>query len=595
MLSPSEYYNNQKQHFTGLLDKATKTANTISILRLWTAIGLVIIAIWAFRSGGGTHWWGAIIFLAAFLVLVRINQRLSEQCELYKLHLSVLSNELKALDGDFSAFADGAQFVDIAHPFSYDLDIFGKGSIYQMLCRAVTIDGARMLADQLSSIARSREIITGRQEVIAELGALPGLQQNFRVAGSLEPEEPKSRDRLEEWLRGDERIINNKPIIAITVLMPLISLACITWSIITGDPHPLLGLIIIVNWTLLGVLQKRIKPTISQIGNAEPFIDKTEQLLKEVAANEFKAEWLQRSARDAKSSLAHIARFKSHIKLFESRENVFLGPALNSLFLFDLYCLLRLEAWRRKHKTVLLDAMDSITSLDVYISCAVYAFNNPANIYPQVTTAGTEIKAKDLRHPLLASATAIGNDVSLGRQEQFYLLTGANMTGKSTFIRTMGVSNVLCSIGVPLPAAEVYIPILDMYTSMRITDSVQDDISYFRAELNRIKGIMDTVRASPHPFLILLDEPLRGTNSTDKQQGTRSIVETLLTFHAVGIVATHDTGLCDMEANYPGKVSNYYFESKVEQNALSFDFKLKKGGSTSNNATILMRQMGIIK
>jgi len=594
MLSPSEYYNNQKRHFTGLLDKATKTANAISTLRLWTAIGFVITAIWAFRSGGGTHWWGAILFLAAFLVLVRIHQRLSEQCELYKLHLSILNNELKALDGDFSSFADGAQFVDIAHPYSYDLDIFGKGSIYQMLCRTVTIDGARMLADRLSSIARSREIITGRQEVIAELGALPGLQQNFRVAGSLEPEEPKSRERLEEWLRGDERFINNKLIIAITILMPLVSLACITYSIIIGDANPLLGLIIIVNWTLLGVLQKRIKPTISQIGNAEPFIDKTEQLLKEVASNEFKAAWLQRSATDAKSSLAHIARFKSHIKLFESRDNVFLGPALNSLFLFDLYCLLRLEAWRRKHKTVLLDAMDSITSLDVYISCAVYAFNNPANIYPQVTTAGTEIKAKDLRHPLLASATAIGNDVSLGRQEQFYLLTGANMTGKSTFIRTVGVSNVLCSIGVPLPAAEVSMPILDMYTSMRITDSVQDDISYFRAELNRIKGIMDTVRASPHPFLILLDEPLRGTNSTDKQQGTRSIVETLLTFHAVGIVATHDTGLCDMESNYPGKVSNYYFESKVEQNALSFDFKLRKGGSTSNNATILMRQMGII-
>lgn len=594
MLSPSAYYNQQKQHFTGLLNKATKTANTISTLRLWTAIGFVIIAIWAFRSGGGAHWWVAIVFLVAFLVLIRIHHHLSAQCELYKLHLSILNNELRAIDGDFSAFADGGQFVDIAHPYSFDLDIFGKGSIYQMLCRTVTIDGARMLADRLSTIAPSKDTIIGRQEVIAELGTLPGLQQNFRVAGSLEPEEPNSRARLEEWLRGDERFINNKLIIAITVIMPLISLACIAYSVITGDPHPLLGLIIVVNWTLLGVLQKRIKPTISQIGNAEPFIDKTEQLLKEVASNEFKAPWLQRSAADAKSSLKHIARFKSHIKLFESRENVFLGPALNSLFLFDLYCLLRLEAWRRKHKTVLLDAMDSITSLDVYTSCAVYAFNNPANIYPQVTTAGTEIKAEDLRHPLLASATAIGNDVSLGRQEQFYLLTGANMTGKSTFIRTIGVSNVLCSIGVPLPAAGLSLPILDMYTSMRITDSVQDDISYFRAELNRIKRIMDTVRTSPHPFLILLDEPLRGTNSTDKQQGTRSIVETLLTFHAVGIVATHDTGLCDMEASYPGKVSNYYFESKVEQNALSFDFKLKKGGSTSNNATILMRQMGII-
>jgi len=234
-------------------------------------------------------------------------------------------------------------------------------------------------------------------------------------------------------------------------------------------------------------------------------------------------------------------------------------------------------------------------AVDVYVSCAVYAFNHPENIYPDINTSDLVIRAKDLKHPLLLPATAVGNDVSLGNAEQFYLLTGANMTGKSTFIRTIGVSNVLSHIGLPLPAKELSVPLLDLYTSMRITDSVQDDISYFRAELNRIKTIMDRVKASATPYMVLLDEPLRGTNSTDKQQGTRAIVENLLSYHAIGIVATHDTGLCDMETDYSGRVSNYHFESQVGETALTFDFKLKPGASTSNNATILMRQMGIVK
>ena len=168
------------------------------------------------------------------------------------------------------------------------------------------------------------------------------------------------------------------------------------------------------------------------------------------------------------------------------------------------------------------------------------------------------------------------------------------MTGKSTFIRTVGVHVVLAYLGVPVPAKALSLPLLRLYTSMRVTDSVQDDISYFRAELNRIKTIMEAVQTPGVPHLILLDEPLRGTNSADKQQGTRSIIETLLRQKAVGIVATHDIGLCALETEHPGQVSNYHFESAVAEKGLTFDFKLRPGGSTSNNATILMRQMGII-
>lgn len=595
MLLPEQYYSHQKELFSQLLAKTIKNSNRIAMLRLLAAIIALIAAIWAFRSAGGWHWWLVAIISAVFLVLVRIHSRLAEKRKIEQLHLTLVENELQSLAGNNNAFPDGEAYIDIAHPYSYDLDIFGRGSIYQLLCRSATIGGASLLAAKLSTLTLKKEEIIDRQEIVKELSGQPALLQNFRVAGAAIPEGTKDQAHLTGWLRGNDHFINNNLVRIAAVLMPVLSIACIIWSILIGSMYPGLTIVIITNWILLGSFQKRIKLSVQQIGNSALFIDKYESLLKQATSHEFKYSWLQSTAAEAKRSLGNITRFKKIVHLFDSRSNGMTGPLMNTLFLFDFYCLLRLETWRRKYKESLLTAIDLMIAMDVYVSCAVYAFNHRENTYPGINTTGKELSAKDLRHPLLSPKTAVGNDFSLGSNEQFYLLTGANMTGKSTFIRTIGVSNVLANIGLPLPAKELSLPLLDLYTSMRITDSVQEDISYFRAELNRIKTIMDKVSASKQPYLVLLDEPLRGTNSTDKQQGTRAIVETLLTYNAAGIVATHDTGLCDMEAHHPGKISNYHFESKVESDGLAFDFKLKPGGSTSNNATILMRQMGIIR
>ena len=564
------------------------------MLRLWVAISAIAAAIAAFRSAGGWYWWLVAGLAAGFLALVRFHQSLSEKRRLLQIRLTLIENELKALQGDISAFNDGGSYTDLAHPYTYDLDIFGKGSIYQMLCRTVTLNGASALAASLSSLLLVKEKILERQEIIKELAATPDLLQNFRVAGLSEAEGPGDQARLLQWMEGEEHFINNKVILTLAVLMPAMSVALILYSILIADWYAGLNFLILANWIILGIFQKQIKPAIQQIGNSEQFLSKLQTILSEFTQQQFTGKWLSDTQATAQNSLANIAGFNKLVKLFDSRDNVFIGPVMNSFFLFDIYCLIRLETWRRKYKSTLLTAVDAVTAADVYVSCATYAFNNQDNIYASITESVNEIHALDIRHPLLPATAAVGNSLSLGNAEQFFLLTGANMTGKSTFIRTIGVSNVLTNMGLPVPAGQLTMPLLDLFTSMRITDSVQEDISYFRAELNRIKMIMDRVRNSKHPYLILLDEPLRGTNSADKQQGTRSIVQTLLTFHAIGIVATHDTGLCDMADNYPGKVSNYYFESKVDNNELTFDFKIRPGASVSNNATILMKQMGII-
>ncbi len=594
MLSPAQYYTEQKERYALLLAKTIKEFNRIAMLRLWSAVGAIAAIIWAFRGGESWHWWFAAIIIAVFLLLVRMHTRLSENKELLQLHLTLIDNEQLAMQGNISAFADGAAYTEVAHPYSYDLDIFGKGSIYQSLCRTVTVGGASLLAGRLARLTLNKEMITARQEIVKELSLQPELLQNFRVAGASIEEGPRDQQNLIQWLQEKDLFINNGFIRITAVVMPVLSGACIAWSIFIGTVYPALYIVIMVNWLLLGLFQKKIKLAARQLGNTAKFIDKYESLMKHTASSEFTNGWLQQVKANAAKSLENISSFKKIVHLFESRSNTMTGPIMNTFFLFDFYCLLKLEHWRRDHKSALITAIGDVIEMDVYVSCGGYAFNHPENIYARITT-GSEIAATDLRHPLLHAATAVGNDVSLGASEQFYLLTGANMTGKSTFIRTIGVTNILTNIGLPLPAKELSMPLLDLYTSMRITDSVQDDISYFRAELNRIRAMMDKVSNSKQPYLILLDEPLRGTNSTDKQQGTRAIIETLITYNAVGIIATHDTGLCDMEATHKGKISNYYFESKVAQGELTFDFRIRRGGSTSNNATILMRQMGIIK
>ncbi len=595
MQSPYEYYTERKAHYNELLAAIIKKYNRVSSLRLLVVLGMIVAGICAYRSSDNMLWWLTAAVAAVFLALVRIHSNLVARREVVQVHIDLLENELQALNGNNSNFANGVAYADIVHPYSYDLDIFGNGSIYQMLCRTVTSGGALLLAERLSKLSASKDAITERQAITKELSTRPAFLQDFRVAGTLAKEGAKDQVRVTDWLKGEAFFVNNTLLRIAIVLMPILSITAIVWPIVTGGSYAYLSIVVLVNWIILGSFQKMIKLAAQQIGSTAPLIDKYERLLKEVSTQKFNTAWLNETTNTARASLQSIGRFKKLLRLFDSRGNSMIWPVMNSLFLIDLYCLYRLENWRVKNATTILAAIDSTITMDAFVSSATYAFNHPDNIYPTIAAIENGIQAKDLRHPLLPANTAVGNDLSLGSKEQFYLLTGANMTGKSTFIRTIGATGVLCNLGLPVPAKEFSMPLLELYTSMRITDSVQDDISYFKAELNRMKAIIDKVsEAGEQHYLILLDEPLRGTNSVDKQQGTRAILEKLLDHKAIGIIATHDTSLCDMEQIHPGRVRNYHFESKVGTEGLSFDFKLKSGGSTSNNATILMRQMGIV-
>ncbi len=595
MSSPQDYYIQQKAAYNAQLEKVSQLASRISTFRLLAVLGAVAMGVYIINSNVSNNlWWAVAGIMLVFLLLVRKNMMLNDEMDGIKLFIKAIDHELLAIEGNYSAFADGQTYFDALHPYSYDLDLFGKHTIYQMLCRAVTLGGETLLATRLSQPTLSKDVIAAQQQIIKELSQQPDLLLQFRVAGMGVKEEPRDQARITEWLQSANIFATDKLITTAIVVMPALSLAGIAYSIYTTSFSPVLMVVLLANVLIAKKYTAVVNETARQIGNTSKLILKYEKLLQKIADKKFNDARLSVIADNASRSLTEIAGLRKLVNAFDSRGNNMVGPLMNIFFLFNFINLVRLEKWKQQNSQLLLQAIDEMIETDCNISCAVYAFNHPANVYPSLSGDDKVMSGKNLVHPLLHATTAIGNNFSLGKNEQFYLLTGANMTGKSTFIRTIGVSLVMANIGLPLPAEELTIPVVDLYTSMRVTDSVQDDISYFKAELNRIKSLMTAVKQASHPYLILLDEPLRGTNSTDKQQGTRSIVENLLGYDARGIIATHDTILCDLEDHYPGRVTNYHFESTVEATGLKFDFKLKRGGSTSNNATILMRLMGII-
>jgi len=288
----------------------------------------------------------------------------------------------------------------------------------------------------------------------------------------------------------------------------------------------------------------------------------------------------------------HVKRISSLINAIESRMNLFARLFGNGLFLYDFHCVSNLEHWREQRGSALPGWLESLAEWDALLSFATFHSNHPHYAFGEIDEEFM-IKGKEVGHPLIPVAERVNNDFSLGEPAQLMLITGANMAGKSTFLRTVGVNYLMASNGAPVCASQWTSPLAELRTGMRTSDSLQDHQSYFYAELNRLKTIMEELHAGK-PVIILLDEILKGTNSTDKQTGSRELIKQLIQQKSLVIIATHDIALGDLEQQYPDYIVNTCFEGNIENGQLTFDYQLKRGLAQKANATFLMKKMGII-
>ncbi len=543
-------------------------------------------------------------FLIAFLFLVKYHSQLA-QAQQYRSHLiQVNQNELKALSGDFSPFNPGDGFIDSKHPYTFDLDLFGPRSIYQYLNRTATLLGQHRLAHWLQEPFQNPEAIQDQQEAIRQISEDMDWAQRFQALGFEKLESMEDLKRLEEWLQTPSNYYKKGYWKHLLWLLPtlwivlgaaaLIALhPAISWTV--GWQFP--SFLFLFYLVLVGRQVNRTNKVQAQVGKQSRMLEKFSDLFRHVEDASFQSKKLtslqgQLAPHGVKSSEA-IAQLGTITANLDQRLNMIAGILLNGLLLWDLQIVYRLEGWKSQYREHLQPWFENLGEWDAIISLSRLAANHPQFCWPDPVEGPPCISAIELGHPFIANEDRVGNDLLLESAGTFWLVTGANMAGKSTYLRSVGVNLVLAMVGAPCCAKQFTFTPLPLITSMRASDSLQDQTSYFYAELKRLKTIIDLLKQEGIAF-IMVDEMLRGTNSRDKQTGSKRFIEQLVQLKGMGLIATHDLGLGELQEEYPGQVYNKRFEVDIAEGGLSFDYKLQEGLSQNLNATYLMEEMGIM-
>jgi hypothetical protein len=585
-----EIYSQKIKEFSTQLNKLESKIRIVSYSRLTIALTSIVIFYFALTENPYLFF-GLLFLLILFSILVIIHSSLFRKKELTENYIKINENELKYLNHDFSSFDKGEDLIDFNHPYTYDLDIFGESSLFQSLCRTVTYQGRIILARTMSQPLLSQSGILSRQACVKELKNKLDFRQRFQANGLLLKD--TDNETLTKWLHEQYHFLNQKFISYILVALPLFTIASLLVSVFKQSIHPLFGLSIIINGIVYGANAKKINALFSMVSRKKLLLESYAHLMKIVYDEKFKAPELEELRVSLQNGSEQIRKLAGYTGWFDQRLNFPFNIALNSLFLFDLQCCYRIEKWRSWNDKSIPAWLNTLGNADAIFSLSNFAYNNPGFSFPEFSEEKLSIHAKELSHPLIAGNKRVPNDFDLGGGNSIGIVTGANMAGKSTFLRTLGINMVLVYTGAPVCAKVFKIPIIDLVSGMRVSDSLKDDVSYFYAELQKLKMIR-TMAESGQPILILLDEMLRGTNSKDKQQGSKAFMEALLNFNCLSLLATHDIMLGKMEEEYPLRIKNFCFEGLIRNDELFFDYKIKNGIAQNTNASFLMRKLGII-
>lgn len=591
-------YQGRSDQFSQQAKALRKRYEQLGWVRLIAFLGLLAIIILAWRE---TPWWsGALatgLGIFAFARLIKWHGRIQAQAQHLQHLAEVNKAEHQGQAHDFSAFADGESFIDAQHPYSYDFDIFGPYSLFQMINRASTLIGQARLAEWLQKVA-SPSTISERQEAVRELAQHTDWQHELRAYGAALSEESGQIDRLSRWLE-EPYIVLGRPArkAALWIAPILFVIAMVLW--ITVLPWFLALLLLIPAGLWLRNSLDEVQRMHNQTGKVTDTLRKYAQLIRHIEAAEFKSERLKVLQRafmtgDEPASKA-INRLAYRVSQLDVRYNAFVF-LLEFSVVWDLQQAYRMDLWKARHRDQLPQWFEALAELEALVSFGNLYFNNPAWSFPSITEK-RELSAKNLGHPLIAAEKRVANDISMPTEGHMHLLTGSNMAGKSTWLRTVGINIVLALAGAPVCAKELRLPPLQVYTSMRTQDALHESTSSFYAELKRLKFIIEAVEdpsiTNDIPVFFLLDEILKGTNSRDRHTGAKALIRQLIASRGAGLIATHDLELGALEAEAEGRIENWAIEVDIKDGQLFFDYKLKQGVSQSFNATLLMQQMGI--
>jgi DNA mismatch repair ATPase MutS len=530
--------------------------------------------------------------LFVFLLLLFVNHKLSSQRDTILNLIKINENEIAVLEQKASFFDAGTNYLNDDN-YLADLDIFGIRSLFHQLNRTTTQIGRERLAALLIHPLSNVDEIKQQQVAVAELAEKTDLRHIFTAIGLKTESHNPDYESIMHWLESPDFFTTSRLITFLKYLAPTLILATILGGVITGN-YFFINYAILINLMIAGYFIKSInvihKDLSKNLTHFSEFADMLLQLENEKFSSP-KMQQINQTARVARKELKGLAKLGNN---FDQRTNLLVSLLLNATILMDIRLAYKLEKWKQKNSKSLPLWLDTIAEIEMLSSLATFRFNYPATIFPEVVSGKPFIKAVALAHPLIPSNECVANDITIGEQQNLFIVTGSNMSGKSTFLRTIGVNVLLARCGAPVFATGFRCSILNIHTSLRQTDSLLDHVSLFFSELRKLKSILNRL-ADDSNALVLLDEVLRGTNSDDKLHGSRQLVKKFVETGCLTILATHDVALSEMSRIYPEVINNYCFESSLENNELTFDYKLKEGVSKNRNATFLMKKMGIIE
>lgn len=589
MNNPLSYYKIHLEKYTQEAQALYKKMTLLSTLRLLVFLLSAVGLYFTFNQ-----WQMAVIIavlgITIFVYLLSKYTDAKAQRQLKNALATINAEEIQIASGDFHKRPDGLEFQNPLHFYSLDIDLFGRGSFFQFINRTTITEGAQKLANELT--ANNIKNIEQRQEAIKELSLKPEWRQLYNATSSLIKVETKAQYII-DWLKSHQSVLP-KIMQWFPLVFSIASLAIFILVVIQLMAPEYLGYWLLLGLGITGIYVKRIN-ILSQ--NTEKVKDTFKQyasLLNQIENETFTAKLLQDKQQYIESehqkASVIFSQFSKHLDALDNRNNFISAIFGNGLFLSDIKNTYRIEKWIAQYSATVSHWFEVVSFFDAYNTLGNFAFNHPQYIFPNIVDAETAIKAEALGHPLLNKNKRVDNNFAINNQ-QFFIITGANMAGKSTFLRTISLHIVMANIGLPVCAQSSSYSPVKLITSMRTSDSLTDDSSYFFSELTRLKFIVDEI--VKEPYFIVLDEILKGTNSTDKAIGSRKFVEKLVASKATGIIATHDLSLCEI-ATQLEEVKNYYFDAEIINDELHFDYTFKIGICQNMNASFLLKKMEII-
>ena len=583
------FYTEEKQRLeTELKATKNKLAN-LSILRLivfvLTSAGIYFLFD-TLRIVGVIGAVGVIVF--GILLIKYLDAKESKKLLITKIKIN--ETEIRVLEGNFSFLKTGEEFIDPTHVYSNDIDLFGRGSFFQYINRTSTKQGAKELA---KTITENHILsIDKKQEVLKELSQKVAWRQHFSALASLVTTRYSTKeilDFIQNYSTVFSTIVSKLPIVFSLVSIVLIAL--VSFAII---PFSILILWVFIGLGITALFFKKTQEIYVQADKAKATFKQYYLLLQEIENRKFSSAKLQEKQQIIQSEKLQASvifkQFSKILDAFDQRNNLLIAFVGNAFFLWDLRNAVKVEIWITNYKHTVKKWFEVIAFFDAQNSLANFQYNHPEYTFPKVQKQDAIIKAVGLGHPLLNSEKRIDNDFKIYDQE-FFIVTGANMAGKSTFLRTVSLSIVMANVGLPVCAKVFEYSPIKLITSMRTSDSLADDESYFYSELKRLKFIVDTI--DKDDYFIILDEILKGTNSKDKAIGSKKFIEKLVSSKSTGIIATHDVSLCELATDF-SEIKNYYFDAEISNDELYFDYLFKKGVCKNMNASFLLKKMEII-